>query len=236
MKNIFKKPELMIGVGIGGFISATVMAGKASIKANQIIDDIEYYENEYLTLPEKIKATWKCYIPTAIVVAGSTYAILYGTNILNKKNASLMASAGALAETLNLYSDKVKEVVGEEKADEIRKEVAKERVARKAAGPKLYSNNDDEVLCFDTISGSYFVSSMNKLKDIEHLLNKRMLTENYVMLSEYYQELGLEPCYLGTVIGWHVDTGFIDMEFDSQLTKDGKLALVVHHNVLPVMI
>ena len=236
MKNIFKRPETLIGVGIGGFISAAVMAGKASVKANQIIDDTEYYENKDLSLSEKVKATWKCYIPTAIVVAGSTYAILMGTNILNKKNASLMASAGALAETLNLYSDKVKEVVGEEKADEIRKEVAKERVARKAAGPKSYSNNDDDVLCFDNISGSYFISSMAKLKDLEHELNKRMLNENYVLLNEYYEEIGLDSCYIGSVMGWHIDRGFIDLDFDSMVTKDGKLALVVDHNVLPVMI
>ena len=32
MKNIFKRPETLIGVGIGGFISAAVMAGKASVK------------------------------------------------------------------------------------------------------------------------------------------------------------------------------------------------------------
>ena len=236
MKNIFKRPETLIGVGIGGFISAAVMAGKASVKANQIIDDTEYYENKDLSLSEKVKATWKCYIPTAIIVAGSTYAILMGTNILNKKNASLMASAGALAETLNLYSDKVKEVVGEEKADEIRKEVAKERVARKAAGPKSYSNNDDDVLCFDNISGTYFISNMAKLKDIEHELNKRMLNENYVMLNEYFEEIGLESCYIGSVMGWHIDRGFIDLDFDSMVTKDGKLALVVDHNVLPVMI
>ena len=236
MKNIFKRPETLIGVGIGGFISAAVMAGKASVKANQIIDDTEYYENKDLSLSEKVKATWKCYIPTAIVVAGSTYAILMGTNILNKKNASLMASAGALAETLNLYSDKVKEVVGEEKADEIRKEVAKERVARKAAGPKSYSNNDDDVLCFDNISGTYFISNMAKLKDIEHELNKRMLNENYVLLNEYFEEIGLESCYIGSVMGWHIDRGFIDLDFDSMVTKDGKLALVVDHNVLPVMI
>ena len=236
MKNIFKRPETLIGVGIGGFISAAVMAGKASVKANQIIDDTECYENKDLSLTEKVKATWKCYIPTAIVVAGSTYAILMGTNILNKKNASLMASAGALAETLNLYSDKVKEVVGEEKADEIRKEVAKERVARKAAGPKSYSNNDDDVLCFDNISGTYFISNMAKLKDIEHELNKRMLNENYVLLNEYYEEIGLDSCYIGSVMGWHIDRGFIDLDFDSMVTKDGKLALVVDHNVLPVMI
>ena len=236
MKNIFKRPETLIGVGIGGFISATVMAAKASIKAKEIIDDVEYYENEDLSLSEKVKATWKCYIPTAIVIAGSTYAILMGTNILNKKNASLMASAGALAETLNLYSDKVKEVVGEEKADEIRKEVAKERVARKAAGPKSYSNNDEDVLCFDNISGTYFISNMAKLKDIEHELNKRMLNENYVLLNEYYEEIGLDSCYIGSVMGWHIDRGFIDLDFDSMVTKDGKLALVVDHNVLPVMI
>ena len=235
MKNIFKRPETLIGVGIGGFISAAVMAGKASIKANQIIEDIEYYENEDLSLSEKVKATWKCYIPTAIVVAGSTYAILMGTNILNKKNASLMASAGALAETLNLYSDKVKEVVGEEKADEIRKEVAKERVARKSAGP-LRTTSDEDVLCFDNISGSYFISSMAKLKDIEHELNKRMLNENYVMLNEYFEEIGLDSCYIGSVMGWHIDRGFLDLDFDSMVTKDGKLALVVDHNVLPVMI
>jgi len=77
---------------------------------------------------------------------------------------------------------------------------------------------------------------MAKLKEIEHILNKRMLTENYVMLNEYNEELGLESCYLGTVMGWHIDRGFIDMDFDSQLTKDGRLALVVYHNVHPIAI
>lgn len=236
MKGILKKPETLIGMGIGGFISAAVMCGKASIKADRILDDLEYYENRELTLKEKVKATWRCYVPAFIVVAGSTYSILYGTNVLSKRNATLMASAGMMAETLNLYNNKIREVVGEEKADEIRREVGKEVLCKKSTPNKLVYSNEDDVLCFDSISGSYFVSSMAKLKDIEHILNKRMLTENYIMLSEYNTELGLESCYLGTVMGWHIDRGFIDMEFDSQLTKDGKLALVVYHNVLPVEI
>lgn len=236
MKNIFKRPETLIGVGIGGFISAAVMCGKASIKADRILDDLEYYENRELTLKEKVKATWKCYVPTVIVVAGSAYSILYGTNVLTKRNATLMASAGVMAETLNLYNNKIKEVVGEEKADEIHREINKEILAKKNPPKALVCNNDQDVLCFDSLSGSYFISSMSKLKEIEHILNKRMLTENYVMLNEYNEELGLESCYIGTVMGWHIDSGFIDMDFDSQLTKDGRLALVVYHNVHPIAI
>ena len=63
-----------------------------------------------------------------------------------------------------------------------------------------------------------------------------MLNENYVLLNEYYEEIGLDSCYIGSVMGWHIDRGFIDLDFDSMVTKDGKLALVVDHNVLPVMI
>lgn len=59
-------PEILTGLGITGMITTTVMAVKATPKALDIIKELEDKNNTSLKPVEKVKATWKCYIPSAI--------------------------------------------------------------------------------------------------------------------------------------------------------------------------
>lgn len=241
-KSLESKPELLIGVGIAGCISSVVMACKATLKANEIVEEMKenLEEDEELNKVEVVKETWKCYLPTVLTLSSGTACILAGTNIMHKKNAMLAASACAMAENLKTYAEKTEEIFGKDGAKKVRKEVAKEK-ASKSTAPDKEKIIDNQViidgvtncLCLDALSGIYFYSNMERLKEIENLLNKRMLLENYVMLNEFYEELGINGGDIGDMLTWCVEDGYIDLEFTSELTSDGRLAMVVSHGVLP---
>lgn len=241
-KSLESKPELLIGAGIAGCISSVVMACKATIKANEIVEEMKenLEEDEELNKVEVVKETWKCYLPTVLTLSSGTACILAGTNIMHKKNAMLAASACAMAENLKTYAEKTEEIFGKDGAKKVRKEVAKEK-ASKSTAPDKEKIIDNQVivdgvtncLCLDALSGIYFYSNMERLKEIENLLNKRMLLENYVMLNEFYEELGINGGDIGDMLTWCVEDGYIDLEFTSELTSDGRLAMVVSHGVLP---
>ena len=94
-------------------------------------------------------------------------------------------------------------------------------------------SDDQDCLCLDALSGVYFKSNMNRLKEIENTLNSRMLRENYVLLEEFYEELEVNGGDIGSLLGWNIESGYIELEFSSGITQDGRLALVVSHAVLP---
>ena len=52
-------PEILIGFGLAGMLTSTIMAVKATPKAMDIIKEEEDYLNRDLTKAEKVKLAWK---------------------------------------------------------------------------------------------------------------------------------------------------------------------------------
>ena len=106
-------PQILLGVGIAGMITSTILAVKATPKAIQIIEQKKKEENvEKLNATETVKATWKCYIP-AVVTGVSATVCLIGSNSVSSKRAAAIAAAYEISKTtLNEYKDKVVETEG----------------------------------------------------------------------------------------------------------------------------
>ena len=126
-------PELLVGLGISGMIATTVLAVRATPKALQLLEekamDEECEVNE-LTVGEKIKTCWKCYIPAAITGLTSTACIIGAHSVNTRRNAAL-AAAYTLSDTaLREYRDKVVETIGEKKEKAVREKVAEEHSQR----------------------------------------------------------------------------------------------------------
>ena len=69
-------------ISIAGVVITTVTAIRATPKALELIHEKEDELGvEKLTAGETIKATWKCYIPTALI-GMSTISCIIGANIL----------------------------------------------------------------------------------------------------------------------------------------------------------
>lgn len=228
-------PEILTGLGIAGMITTTVLAVKATPKALRCIDDAAYEKEELsLTGVEKVKACWKCYIPAAITGTVSIVCLI-GASSVNARRNTALATAYKLSETaLTEYREKVVETIGEKKERNIKDAIAKDNVEK---NPVMQQNviitGKGDTLCYDKLFGRYFKSDIDALKKLENELNRRMFSESYISLNDFYYEVGLDGVDAGEDLGWNIDNGYIDLNFSSQLSSDGQPCLVVSFNIPP---
>ena len=89
-----KSPEILIGFGLAGMLTSTILAVKATPKALDILEQ----EDRELSKVDKVKLTWKCYAPAAIGYCASAACII-GANSVNAKRNAVLAGAYKLSET-----------------------------------------------------------------------------------------------------------------------------------------
>ncbi len=246
-------PEILMGIGITGMVTTTVMAVRATPKALMLIEAEKRRLNRELLEEAKesgceecnqitrlepvnlIKVTWKCYIPAGITGIVSI-ACLIGASSVNARRNAALATAYTLSETtLRDYQKKVIETIGEKKEQTVRDAVAKEHIERDPVENKevIFSGRGN-TLCYDSISGRYFRSDMDAIKKAENELDARLRNEMYISLNEFYYEIGLEPLrVIGDDLGWNIDSGYLDLGFSSQIATDGTPCLVIEYNPAP---
>lgn len=231
-----RSPEILTGIGIAGMISTTVLAVKATPKAMELIEVKKQEEwLDELSPVEMVKVAWKPYIPAIVTCVTSTACLIGASSVSAKRNAAL-ATAYKLSETaLAEYREKVIETIGEKKERTVRDKVAEERVKKNPVSKnEVIVTGNGKTLCFDPISGRYFMCSIETIKRAENTLNKQMLHDisGYVSLNEFYDELGLDHTSVGDDLGWNTDQ-LIDIDFSSQLNDNGEPSVVLDYLVTP---
>ena len=241
-------PEILTGFGIAGMVTTTVLAVKATPKALLLIENKKREQKRILreealaqhkdAIPildclkpvDVIKVAWKPYIPAAITGTVSIACLIGASSVNARRNAALTAAYTLSESALKDYRSKVVETIGEKKEQTIRDAVAKEKVEKDPVNSKeVIITGKGETLCYDAISGRYFMSDIDKIKKAENLLNRNMRDEMYVSLNDFYYEIGLPSIKLGDDIGWNIDNGYIDLHFSSQLAEDGRPCLVIDY-------
>lgn len=228
-------PEILIGVGIVGMATTTVLAVKATPKALQLIEAKKQEESkDELTAIETVKTAWKPYIP-AVITGTMSIACLVGASSVSARRNAALYSAYKLSETaLSEYKQKVVEEIGEKKEQIIEDKIAQDKVEKDpVTKSEVIITEKGNTLCYDTISGRYFKSDIERIKRTVNELNRRMINEMYVSLSEFYIELGLETTRLSDDLGWNLDDGLIDVDFSSQIADDGTPCIVVDYRIAP---
>lgn len=228
-------PEILTGLGIAGMITTAVMTGNATIKAIKLIENKkETNDFSELTKKETIKIVWRCYLPPVVTGVVSTACIIFASSVNLKRNTAL-AAAYALSETaLKEYQDKVVEVIGEKKGRLVKDSVAKDIINKNPVNNnEVIITEKGNTLCYDVISGRYFKSDIEKIKQIKNELNSRMLNDSDISLNDFYYELGLDSILIGDDLGWNVNKGLIDLDFSSQLSADGEPCLVINYRLAP---
>ena len=225
-----KSPEILTGIGIAGMITTTVLAVRATPKAMSLIEEKKNEEwTDELSPLEIIKIAWKPYIP-AIVTGATSVACIIGASSVNAKRNAALTAAYKLSETaLTEYREKVVETIGEKKEQIVRDKVAEERVKKNPVSKnEVIVTGNGKTLCFDPISGRYFMSSIEAIKRAENELNKQLLHDifGYVSLNDFYDELGLDRTIVGNDLGWNTDQ-LIDVSFSSQLNDNGEPSVVL---------
>ena len=227
-------PEIMTALGIGSMVVAVGSAITATPKAIANVEEAEREKGEPLTKVEVVKATWKCYIPTAVSFAVGT-GCLIGANSVSTRRTAAMAAAYKISETaLHDLKEVVKETVDEEKVQEIKEKVSKKQVERaKSKGSDVIVVGSGDVLCYDPLSDRLFTSSENKIRAAENQVMWKVNHEMYASLNDFYSELGMRSTEVGDMMGWNHDRP-IDITFSSGLTDDGKPYMSIEYLIPPV--
>lgn len=146
-------PEALIVLGITGMVVATVMACRATLKVEEIIDETkEHLDNVHKVAsdPEMVekyspedarkdtaivytRAAWKLvklYGPSIAVGTVSIFAICKSHNILKQRNVALASAYAALDKGFRSYKERVAERFGEDVEKEIRYGVKAEEITR----------------------------------------------------------------------------------------------------------
>ena len=232
-----KSPEILIGLGIAGMITTTVLAVKATPKALKLMEDAQHDKGESLTVPEKAKVTWKCYIP-AVVTGTVSIACLIGSNSVNARRNAALATAYKLSETaLTEYKDKVVEEIGEQKEKVIREKIAQDKIDKSSVNKsEVVVVGSGDVLFLEPVCGKPFKSDIETVRKVINDFNYRMTTgqEEYISLSEFYDEFGLRHTTASDDLGWNLGRdGQIDIDFVAGTTEEGKPCLVLQYRVVP---
>ena len=242
-KSIVKhSPEILIGIGVTSLVTATVTAVKATPKALNLIEETKREkkhngEEPTLTKREVIKKTWKCYIPSAISVVAGTACII-GAHTVHAKRSAALATAYKLTEkAFDEFKEATVETVSEKKLGEIKEKVAEKKLEN---GPRTEEEahvtitGKGNTLCYDSITGRYFRSSKESIREAVNDLNDQLNNEDYAPLNDLYYRINLEETKMGGYLGWNRGyDGLLDVEFASKIAPWGEPCLVMDYRIYP---
>lgn len=231
-----KKPLIWMVLGLVGFGATVIEAMYAKPKADKAIakrhENRKEPESKAKEIAKDIAVAAPIYLPT-IVTGTATVLCLTSSYKESNKRTAAYATAYGIAETkLKDYQSKVVEKLGEKKEREIRDEVAASKVKATPAGDDFVIN-DNETLCFDSMTGRYFRSNIETIRQAVARLNQRLYSEMYISLNEFFAEIGIPEIKIGDELGWNVDDGIIEIFFSSCLDDKNRPCLVIDYDISP---
>lgn len=203
-------PGILMGMGTVGSVTAVIFAAKAQPAADESLENARMKKmqecKEKLTIPEKIKACGKYYIP-AIGMEAFALMCFWAAHGIDVKRQAVIAGLYSTAEaTLAEYQKKVVETLGQKEADNIKASISEDHV-RDAQLPALPATSTD-IWC--VIDGKSFPSTYNKIKQAQNEFDQAMLSDMYKSRAELYWLLDPSGEYLRPngedfEVGWNVD-------------------------------
>lgn len=227
-------PTIVSCIGAVGVVATTIAAVKATPKALLLIENEKAYINKQLeedgwqtrvdklTTAETIKATWKCYIPTAIIGL-STIACIFGANTLNKhKQAAITSAYMLLDNTYKQYKEKVSKLLGDNADTMVKKSIIEDQ----------YS---EITLFYEYHYGEFFERRKADVLNAEYQLNLKFASQGYACLNDFFELLGLPITQEGEVIGWSTQEGYSAIDFEHQLLEldDGMECTIINLPISP---
>lgn len=246
-------PAILTGLGIIGIGSTVVFAVRATPKALDLIDDaylnkachdhdemmygmgggepVIGHKLEYLGVRDTVKATWKCYIPAAVMGA-FTIACFIGSNRVSALRTAALSSAYSMTEkALNTYEQKVIDILGADKNEEIREAIAQDQLDSSTdVVIPTYSTGTE--LCYDTITGQYFWSDKEKIRAAVNDFNKVLIGDMYADKNEWLLTVGENQVKDGHLVGWSISK-LLDIDIKSLVAPNGKPCLAIDYYTLP---
>ncbi len=222
-------PQILFGVGVAGMVGSTVLACRATLKMETVLDEAkgkldtarslqhrDYSEKDrsrdisLIYFQSGVKVA-KAYAPAIIVGGISIYALTSSHRILTRRNIALTAAYGALEKGFNEYRARVVDKYGEEEDRNLRYgttevEIVDPKTKKKKTVTRV-NPNDPSIYArfFDPVSPSWSKEpeyNMIFLKCQQNYANDLLRSRGHVFLNEVYDMCGIDRSKAGAVVGW----------------------------------
>lgn len=224
---------ILTSVAVGGVVTSTMMAIKATPGAMQKIWEAESDMTRKATNVEKFRLVWRDYVPTALLVTG-TIACIVGAHSVNRSRQLALASAYTLTETaFTEYKEQAQKVLGQSKSQEVYDNLAKEKLEKTPiSSSEVIITGGGDQLCFDMLTARYFKCDIEKIRRAENVINHEIIHNMYASQNDFYREIGLPPIPHGDEEGWNNDR-LLKIYFTAIVSDDGRPALCINYDHRP---
>lgn len=226
-------PEILIFLGIGGGVTAGVMACGATRRLDAVLDAHKKQLSEARTETDAEKnavakaylstgaALMKLYGPSLAMGALSVTSILAGGNVLRKRNVALAAAYTTIDQSYRAYRGRVKERFGEDVERELRGNLQKWEIEETIVDDKGKKKKlKREIRVPDGMPSDYaryftypeakaaepnMTYNLFFLRTQMALANNLLRSRKYLFLNDVYDMLGIERSVAGQCVGWVYD-------------------------------
>ena len=245
-------PALLFGVGVVGLGTTVVLACKATLQLESVIEDAEKKramidsgeahfkggigDHRTLKLQTAMRIA-KLYAP-AVTVGVVTVGAFTGAHVvLTKRNTALMAAYAALDKGFKEYQQRVKDEFGADKEREIRMAGKEVEYTNNVTGKKVkttQSGLEGDFSIYAVLWDEHSARgcwnpqpeyNLAFLKSTQNYMNDRLQAKGHLFLNEVYDELGVERTKEGAVVGWVKGRGDNFVDFNIFQGEDPRAVL-----------
>lgn len=245
-------PHILFGLGIVGVLGGTVLACRATLKAEPILDemcdDINAVKTDLADTPEYKKdlayAYWRgskqlvqtYALPVAVI--GGSIALLTNSHIqMTRRNAALTAAYASLHQAYEAYRVRVRDEVGTERELELHRAIetveGPNGTMVKVADPSKLSPYSR---FFDKQSSTQWVNDAEHNRAFllaqQNYYNDRLQMYGHVFLNEVYDALGMRRTNVGQHVGWKIDGEDQYIDFGVFEARNARFVLGDEHSLL----
>ena len=224
-------PGLLFGAGVVGMIGTVVLASRATLKLDALLEDAQQKKTEVI---EKVHPNYedidrkrdltvvytqmaiqvcKLYGPALIVGVASVAALTGSHHILNNRVVGLTAAYNVLDKGFKEYRSRVVSELGTEKDAEFRYGTEEVEVIEEGENGKKVIKTVQQIKGKPSIYARYFDEHSTQwdrtpaynqmfLRSQQSYANDLLNARGHVFLNEIYDMLGLSRTKEGAVVGW----------------------------------
>lgn len=192
-----------------GVCTTAIMASNSTLKAQRVIEELEYTSEEKPTRMQKFKVAFPKYIPPAIMAAATITCILGAHKIHLQREAALAAAYTLMDSRYKEYREKVISELGEKKERKIQDDMAQKKVNTTydpENGLNLIRTRFGNVLFMDSFTGRYFTSSYEHIEKAQIHITKMAQLNHSASLNDLFDFLEIPTTKHCDLIGWNIFT------------------------------
>lgn len=190
-------PTILTAIGIGGMITAVVMATKQPVDIQEELYELEKEEEQKakqtgeLAHPfmPRLKIYAKHYWPTGVVLIFSGGCFICANHINLSRQAALLALTASQSTKIKDIRNKIVELDGKKKLERVDESLAEDYVRRNPPPQHAGSFKKDGYWILDYPSGRYMWGDCEQVKRGIDEINRRMVAgEHDLEVNELYDE------------------------------------------------